>query len=185
MSNLNKTLRSRWLGLSVHTLLWLVLLFALAGAGLRIHRPPFDDAPINLNAVKPPVPVARLELLFAPTNYPQQVVDSSVPTPFYTKHFVPPPNPKPKPKPKPKPPPPPTTWKLELTYQGYYLSEGGPRYALLRMADKLVRVPVGGTVASNLFVLDATLKTLTLTNTAAQTNVLDLNVKKTIEVPFK
>jgi hypothetical protein len=40
-------------------------------------------------------------------------------------------------------------------------------------------------VATNLFVLDATIQTLTLTNTCSQTNVLALNVKQIVEVPLK
>jgi hypothetical protein len=44
---------------------------------------------------------------------------------------------------------------------------------------------VGGRIANDLFVADAAMQTLTLTNAAAQTNVLALNTKKTVEVPVK
>ena len=79
----------------------------------------------------------------------------------------------------------PRRWKVELTYQGYYRTGDGPRYALLRLGEKLVGIPVGGMVVTNLFVVDAALKTLTLTNTAVQTNVLTLNTKQVVEVPLK
>ncbi|MBP9902105.1 MAG: hypothetical protein KBH45_11640, partial [Verrucomicrobia bacterium] len=80
---------------------------------------------------------------------------------------------------------PPTTWKLELAYQGYYRTSDGPIYALVLMGEKLVPIPVGGRVVTNLFVVDATLRTLTLTNTIAQTNVIALNTKQVVEVPIQ
>ena len=56
---------------------------------------------------------------------------------------------------------------------------------MLRFGDTLIGIPVGGSVVSNLFVAEATFKTLTLTNHIAQTNVLTVNVKKEVEVPLK
>ena len=56
---------------------------------------------------------------------------------------------------------------------------------MLRIGDTLIGIPVGGSVVSNLFVAEATFKTLTLTNHIAQTNVLTVNVKKEVEVPLK
>ena len=53
------------------------------------------------------------------------------------------------------------------------------------MRDKLVSIPVGGMVTTNLFVVDAAMQSLTLTNTAAQTNLLGLNARQVIEVPLK
>ena len=38
---------------------------------------------------------------------------------------------------------------------------------------------------ANLFVADATMQNLTLTNSAAQTNILVLNTKKPLEVPIQ
>ena len=53
------------------------------------------------------------------------------------------------------------------------------------MGEKMVPIPVGGRVVTNLFVVDATLRTLTLTNTIAQTNVIALNTKQVVEVPIQ
>ena len=53
------------------------------------------------------------------------------------------------------------------------------------MGEKLVGIPVGGIVVTNLFVVEAAMQTLTLTNTAVQTNVLLLNTKQVVEVPIK
>jgi hypothetical protein len=55
----------------------------------------------------------------------------------------------------------------------------------LKLGEKLVGIPVGGMVVTNLYVVDAALKTLTLTNTAVQTNVLTLNLKQAVEVPIQ
>ena len=82
-------------------------------------------------------------------------------------------------------PPPPTTWKLELSYQGFYRTADGPKYAVIRMGEKLVSITEGSMLVTNLYVVDATARALTLTNTAVQTNVLALNTKQVIEVPLK
>jgi hypothetical protein len=126
--------------------------------------------------VTTPVPVAKLGKLFSPTNWPKNVVDAGGLNPFVTTYFIPT---------TPPPPPPPTTRKFELTYQGFYRTADGPKHALLRLGDTLIGVQVGGLVVTNLFVIDATVQTLTLTNSAAQTNVLTLNTKQTVEVPIK
>jgi hypothetical protein len=55
---------------------------------------------------------------------------------------------------------------------------------MIRLGDSFLITPVGGRVLSNLFVAEATLQTLTLTNPAAKTNILALNQKKEVEVPL-
>lgn len=182
MAKLSETLRSRWFSIGLHAGLWLLLLLAAIGSGLGGRAPQYHEALANPAAVTTPVPVAKLQILFAATNYPKIVVDPATLNLFKTSHFIPRPLAPPATAPA---PPPPTTWKVELTYQGFYRTGEGPKYALLRVSDKLVSIPVGGMVVTNLFVLDASLQTLTLTNTAAQTNVLALNAKQVVEVPLK
>lgn len=181
MTLLSEALRSRWFSTCLHAVLWLLLL-AVIGNGLGVRVPLFREAVIIPAAVAPPVPMAQLERLFTPMNYLKSVVDPATLNLFTTSHFVPLPTSTP---PTPLPPPPPTTQKIELTYQGYYRTSGGPKYALLRLGEKFIGIPVGGLVVTNLFVVDAALQTLTLTNTAAQTNVLTLNTKQVVEVPLK
>ncbi len=180
---LSETLRSRWFSICLHVGLWVLLLLVIIGGRMGAHELPFHAAIANSAAVVTPVPVLQLKGLFAPATYPKSVGDPATLNLFTTAYFVPPV--KPAPPPPPPPPPPPTTWKLELTYQGYYGTGGGPRYGLLLLGEKLVGIPVGGMVVTNLFVVDAALKTLTLTNTAAQTNVLTLNMKQAVEVPIQ
>jgi hypothetical protein len=45
--------------------------------------------------------------------------------------------------------------------------------------------PISYPIATNLFVADATLQNLILTNSTAETNLLRLNSKKEIEIPIK
>ncbi len=170
---LKETLRSRWFSAALHGGLWLMLLLAVVGIGGR--RPQFGEADPGSASVQPPVPVAKMEGLFSPDNWPKQVVDPASQNSFATMYFTPPVVPVPVP----------TTRRLEITYQGFYLTAGGPTRAMLRAGDQLVSVPLGGLVVSNLWVADAVFQTLTLTNSAGQTNLVALNVKKEVEVPLK
>ena len=79
----------------------------------------------------------------------------------------------------------PTTRKIEVTYQGFYESGDGPRQVIVKVGEAFIVAPIGARVATNLFVSTATMQTLTLTNLAAQTNILSLNTKKEIEVPIQ
>jgi hypothetical protein len=169
---LKETLRSRWFSIALHVGLWLLLVMAVAGLGGR--RPGFADAETGATTLTV-VPVAKVERLFAPANQPRQVFDSALQSAFATLYFTPPVVPIPVP----------TTRRLDITYQGYYQSAGGPLRAMLRAADLLVSVPVGSAVVSNLWVAEATFLTMTLTNSAGQTNVLKMNVKQEVEVPLK
>jgi hypothetical protein len=171
---LKETLRSRSFSAGLHAGLWLLLVLVVIGIGGR--APHFREAEADPSGVHTPVPVAKLEKLFSPANWPKNVVDAGGLNPFVTTHFMPT---------TPPPPPPLTTRKIELTYQGFYRTAEGPKHALLRVGDALLAVQVGGLVVTNLFVMDATLQTLTLTNSAAQTNVLTLNTKQVVEVPLK
>ena len=172
---LNATLRSRSFSASLHAGLWVLLLLAVIGIGGG-RALQYREAETDPTAVNSPVPVARLEKLFAPANWPKQVVDAGSSNPFATTHFIPT---------APPTPPPPTTRKVELTYQGYYRTGEGPNHALVRLGDALLGVPVGDRVTTNLYVIEATAQTATLTNSAAQTNVLKLNTRQEVEVPLK
>ena len=179
MAMLNETLRSRSFSAGLHAVLWLLLLLAVVGIGGG-RALVFREAEVDPSAVNTPVPVAKLEKLFAPTNWPKSVVDAASLNPFATTHFIPAPTP-----PPPPPPPPPTMRKIELTYQGFYRTAEDPKHALLRLGDTLVDIRVGGMVVTNLYLIEATMQTVTLTNSAAQTNVLTLNTKREVEVPLK
>lgn len=170
---LKETLRSRWFAACLHAGLWLLLVMVVAGLGGR--GPRFGETETDPLAAQSPVPVAKLEKLFAPDYWPKQLVDPASQNAFATLHFIP----------AVVPIPPPTTRRVEITYQGYYRAADGPQHAMMLVGDRLTALPVGGMVVSNLWVADAAFQTLTLTNSAGQTNVVAVNVKKEIEVPLK
>jgi hypothetical protein len=178
---LSEILRSRWFAAGLHAGLWLLLLLVFLGLGRRAPR--FREVPSEPTAAILPLPVDRLALLFVPTNWADSAGEPAHLNLFATSYFIPPT--KPTPPPTPPPPPPPTTRKVELTYQGFYRVGDGPRYALLHLGEKLVGVAAGGVVVSNLYVAEAGLQTLTLTNSAMQTNIVTLNTNSVLEVPLK
>jgi hypothetical protein len=173
---LSEILRSRWFAASVHAGLWLLLILIVSGIGG--NHPPYGEAPPNSTAVTVAVPVAQLENLFTSTNRPQLVLDATNLNPFLTSYFLPR---------TPPPPPPPTTRKIELTYQGFYQTGDSPKRALILFDGTLVGIPLGDSVATNLFVANVTMTNLTLTNSAivGQSNILVLNTKKELEIPIR
>jgi len=181
-ANLGETLRSRWFSICLHVCLWLLVVLVVNDSRPRGSKVPFTRASVTSPPIVP-VPVEKLPGLFVPRNPKTLAATPANPGFFSTTHFVP--STPPPPTPPPPPPPPPTTWKLELTYQGFYRTGDGPKYAVVRMHEKLVSIPVGSMLVTNLYVVDAAVRSLTLTNTAVQTNELALNTKQVIEVPLK
>jgi hypothetical protein len=171
---LAQTLRSRWLVACVHAGAW--LLFYLAVTGFRGKSPDYRDTTSASTPVQSPVPVARLSSLFSPGVWPAALVDTNLLNPFFTRHFIPAQTP---------PPPPPTTRKIELTYQGFYQPVDGSKHVIVKVADAYFTASVGAKITANVFAAEATMQALILTNPAAQTNLLLLNMKKEIEVPIQ
>ncbi len=176
-------LRTRWFAASVHAGLWLLLYLVVQGLGGK--TPEYRVAEAYSPVPQPPVPVTKLESLFSPNQWPKPTAASNVPNLFFTKFFVPP---------TPPPPPPPTTKNVEVTYQGFYQTGDSARNVIIRMVDTntipktegaFIVARIGEHITTNFCVAGATLQTLILTNSAAQTNLLSLNTNKVIEVPLK
>ncbi len=167
-------LRSRWLALGVHAGLWLMLYLAVVSLGGNV--PEFRETDAFSKPSQSPAPVARLVTLFSPGIWPKPIADTNALNPFVTTYFIPSPTPA---------APPPTIRKIELTYLGFYQTADGPKHAVVKLGDSFIVSPLGAKVASNLFAAQATLQMLTLTNPAAQTNLLPVNTKKEIEVPIR
>ena len=168
---LNQTLKSRWFATVVHVGLWTLLAVALIR--LRSASPPYLETTSHTSPAHSPVPVARLDHLFDSVPGTKPAPAPGGQSAFATMHFVPP------------APPPPTTRKVEITYQGFYQTGDDPRRVFLKMDEAMLVSVIGAQIVTNLFIAEAALQTLTLTNSAAQTNVLKLNEKKVVEVPIR
>jgi hypothetical protein len=171
---LMQAMRSRWFAIGVHVSLWCVLYLAVTHLGGK--TPDFRIAETSSTATPGPVPVAKMDALFASAQWPIPQGGANNLNPFFTRYFVPAPSPA---------PPTPTTRKIEVTYQGFYQAGDDMKHAVVKVADVFVVASIGASITTNLFVADANLQNLMLTNLAAQTNVLLLNAKKEIEVPIK
>jgi hypothetical protein len=167
----SQTIKSRWFVSVLHAGLWLLLALAI----LRLRGPAshFLETTSHTAPAQNVVPVARLEKLFAPEAWLKPPGVTNAPSLFATRHFIPP------------PPPPTTTRKVEVTYHGFYQTDEDSKHVFLQVDSALVATLVGSRIAPELFVADATMQALTLTNAAAQTNVLTVNTKKVLEVPVK
>ena len=173
---LQQILRSRWFVLCLHGALWLILYLGVSN--LRGPAPSvFKQGAGAQSANDRALPILKLEPLFAPGQVAEALGNiTNAPNPFFTRYFVPP---------APPAPPPPTTRKIEVAYQGFYQTAEGPKHAVLSLAGGLMVVRVGGLVATNWYAADASMQSVVLTNTSAQTNVLTINTKKEIEVPVR
>jgi hypothetical protein len=173
VKSLTEYLKSRWFCSLVNIGLW--LLFYLIAMQFRGGTPDFTDAEGYSTPAQSPIPVSEMDNLFSERTIRHSTGANTL-DPFYTAYFLP----------SRKPPPPmATTKKIELTYQGFYESDEAHRSVMVKFENSFIVSAIGQRVVSNLFVAGATMQTLTLTNPAAQTNVLTLNIKRELEVPLK
>jgi hypothetical protein len=166
-----KTLRSRWFVAGIHASLWLLVYLAVTNLGGKALD--FRDEDAVATPPQSPAPVAGLGGLFSPGIWLKSLIDTNRLNPFFTPYFTPP------------APPPPTTRKIEVTYQGFYQTGGDLKHAIFKLGEAYLVAPIGARIATNLFIAEATMQALTLTNLSAQTNILPLNTKQEIVVPIE
>ncbi len=166
-----QTLRSRWFAACAHLGLWILLFLELANIGGRV--PELRDADAVSTPLQNAVPVEGLAGLFSPGAGPAPLNATNTLNPFFTRHFIP------------QAAPPPTTRKIEVTYLGFYQTGDDTKRALYQLGAGYEAAPIGARLATNLVIVEATMQAMTLTNLAAQTNILPLNVKKELEVPIQ
>jgi hypothetical protein len=174
MSGLAQIIRSRWFAIMVHLGLWAILYIAvtrLGGTLPDIHLAEVTTAP-NPN----PVPAAAMATLFSSTQWSNPNGVTNLANPFFTTYFVPPASPT---------PPPPTTLKVEVTYQGFYEASDTVKHIVAKVGELFVVAVIGAPITTNLFIADASMQSLLLTNHVAGTNLVPLNTKREIEVPLK
>jgi hypothetical protein len=160
--------RDRWLAtlLLVGLLILLVLVLRDYGVGL----PQFPNTSRRSESVLIPITENRLEELLTPSAVPT-LHTTNLNNPFFTAHFQPP------------TPPAPTTRKVNMTYQGFYQTADGDKYAFVQVDDTDVTVASGRPIVADLSVSEINVQTLTLTNSASRTNVLEFNRTTSVEVP--
>ena len=166
-----KALRSPWFVVGLHACLWILLYLAVTS--LKGKAPDFHEADAATIPPQSPAPVAGLERLFSPGVWPESLVQRNKLNPFFTSYFVPP------------TPPPPTTRKIEVSYQGFYQTGDGLKHTIFKLNDAYNVAPIGAQIATELFIAEATIQALTLTNLTAQTNIVPLNAKQEIVVPIR
>lgn len=170
---LGQTIRSRWFVTTLHVGLWVILILVLYR--LRGTAPEYEETTSYTTPAQSPVPVARLESLFAPESLTARAAPTNSINPFATRHFIP----------TVIPPPPPTTRKFEVTYRGFYQTGEDPKRVFVQLDSALEVSAIGARLATNLYVAEATTTSLTLTNPVPQTNVVKLNTKEVVEVPLQ
>jgi hypothetical protein len=169
---LKKTLRSRWFVTCIHVSLWLLVYLAVTNLGGR--APDFRDAETAATTPQSTAPIAKLEYLVSPGVWPKSLIDTNRLNPFFTPYFIPP-----------APPPPATTRKIEVTYQGFYQTGDDLKRVIFKLGEAYLVSPIGTRIATNLYIAEATMQAMILTNLSAQTNILPLNTKKEIVVPIQ
>jgi hypothetical protein len=161
--------RDRWIALLL--LIGLAVLLVSAVRQLGVSIPEFPTSPARPPAAQAPMPVNRIKDLFSVARVPRIGAETNLASPFYTTYFQPP------------PPKPPTTRKVDLTYLGHVKTAAGEKRAYVRVGETLFIGPVTSNVVADLAVAEISLRTLVLTNRAAQTNVLEFKTLKQVEVP--
>ena len=160
--------------------LWLTLALACATVIVAIsaisliagRHPPLSSLVAHSGQPLPSMVRRDVEAMFA-NNLPRSLASpTNTVNPFFTLHFQPPP-----------PPPPPATKKVELLYIGSMETSFGLKMAQVRYGDALMILTNGAKVVADHAVKEIQIRRLTLTNAAGLTNVLEFNVKGTVEIP--
>jgi hypothetical protein len=151
----------------------LLALLALALRDYGVGLPEFPSPTARTGPALPPPSAGQFERLLPSKLGAALRQDPEFVGPFYTVHFQPP---------TPKPP---TTRKVNMTYLGLLESAEGLRSAFLHVDKATQIVQLGDLVVADLAVAAMDLRSLTLTNSASETNLLQFKVSKAVEVPIR
>jgi hypothetical protein len=169
MSPTLKSLRQeRWLVILL--LAGLLALTILVVADFDTGLPEFPRSGRH-SAASALISVDELDGVLSTATFAQLLPPTNAMNPFYTTYFHPPPA------------KPPTARRINLTYQGFYRTAEGEKRAFVMVGDRLFVGPVGSNVVADLVVADISLQSLTLRNASTQTNTLDFNIGKELEIP--
>lgn len=168
--------KNRPVALVVCGMLGVLLLLGAGQLGGNLPRFPYpkSGATNALEAIHFPS-IDKIESLLQSGAWPRLQTGASAVNPFFTTHFLPPP--------PPPPPKPPATRKVEVMFQGFFETAEGRKHAFIKVGENLQFGPEGMQIVADLAIKEIGLRTLTLTNRAAQATVLEFNQKQTLEVP--
>ena len=164
---LDLTQRTLWF--SALLLAGLIVLMVAVFSGFGGRLPPLRLLPAARDNGGPLLLEQSFQGLFATSSIPSLAVPTNAINPFYTLHF--------------QPPPPPPTKKVQLLYVGCVVSSTGLHQAYVRLGDTLMILTNGAKVVADHTVQAIAVKSVSLTNAAGQTNVLEFNAPKALEVP--
>jgi hypothetical protein len=184
---LNWLARNRWVMLGVLAAFLAVLM--AVGSHLGGDLPALASLNPSVRPRNEGALLEKSEALASGQEYTQLVASTNLYSPFFTEYFKPPPPPPPpppvvvtNPPVPPPPPPPPPTKKVLLVYQGFMESSAGQRLAFIRVGDAQQVLTNGSVILNQQVLTNYTLATATLVGTN-QTNVLNFNQPKEIEIP--
>ena len=171
---------NRWLAIAV--LMVLVVLVGILLPKIGGDLPALSPLDARPRAVDEFKLIRKAEALAQPGIWTTVAggTNSAAANPFFTAYFQPRPQPAPV---IPAKPAAPATRKVELVYQGLYETADGRRQAFVKNGDALMVVPIGARVVADFMIASIDVRTLTLTNAAGKTNLIQFNQKATVEVP--
>ena len=165
---LNGLKRDRWTAALLLAGLLVLLTLVLRDYGVGL--PQFPTSGHRSETTLIPVSENQFDGLIASSSVPT-LHRTNLSNPFFTAHFQPP------------KPPAPTTRKVNMIYQGFVQSTDGDKQAFVRVDDTNLTAALGRPIVADLAVSDINVQSLTLTNSASRTNVLEFNKSTSVEVP--
>jgi hypothetical protein len=172
--------KNRWLAGALLALLVTVLYMTVSR--LRGRMPVLEELPPTIPLRADLTPAGKVAGAFHTNQWPKIHPAAGLTNLLFTTQFVPPPPPVTAP---PPPPPPPPPRKVALLYQGFFETAETVRHAYLQVDTNQVLIKLGSNVVADVHVAEIGRRTLILTNSAGQTNVIPFRVPKEIEVPAK
>ncbi len=165
---LNGLKRDRWFATLLLVALLVLLALVLRDYGVGLPR--FPKSSHRPGAALLPVTKDQLDELVAPSAVPA-LHSTNLSNPFFTAYFQPP------------APPAPTTRKVNMIYLGFFETTDGEKQAFVRVDDADLTATLGRPIVADLSISEINVRTLTLTNSASRTNVLEFDKSTSVEVP--
>lgn len=147
------------------------ILVVVVAIGLRDPLPQRPDFMRHATRMSEVVPMETVEYLFSGENLSEMVIPTNSLSPFYTTFYQPPPVPEP-----------PKAKRVVVVYQGFYESTDGRKLAFANVAGQPMTLPAGSRVVAGWFVNEIGLRTLTLTNAAGLSTVLQFRAKTQVKL---